>query len=51
MLPYVLNSDSVSILIDSDVVVIYKTDKNYDKIVKNLKLKNWNIVRTLIKYD
>ena len=51
MLPYVLKSDSVSILIDSDVVVIYKTDKNYDKIVKNLKLKNWNIVRTLIKYD
>ncbi len=51
MLPYVLNSDSVSILIDSDVVAIYKTDKNYDKIVKNLKLKNWNIVRTLIKYD
>ncbi len=51
MLPYVLNSDSVSILIDSDVVVIYKTDKNYDKIVKNLKLKNWDIVRALIKYD
>ncbi len=51
MLPYILNSDSVSILIDSDVVVIYKTDKNYDKIVKNLKLKNWDIVRALIKYD
>lgn len=41
MLIHIFNDDeTISILIDSKVVIIEKSNKNYDRIVKNLKLKN-----------
>ena len=50
MLVHVFNDDdTISILIDSKIVRIWKTNENYEKIVKNLKLRNWDLVVKLIK--
>ena len=49
MLIHVFNDDSISILIDSRIVIIRKIDDNYNKIVENLKLRNWDLVIKLIK--
>lgn len=50
MLPHVFNDDnSISILTDLEVVIIENTHKNYDKIVENLKLRNWDLVKILVK--
>ena len=49
MLVHVFNDDTISILIGSRIVRIWKTDENYEKIVKNLKLRNWDLVIKLIK--
>ena len=40
MLVHIFNDDSISILVDSEVVVIQNTYINYDKILKNLKLRS-----------
>lgn len=49
MLIHVFNDDSISILIDSRIVIIRKIDDNYNKIAENLKLRNWDLVIKLIK--
>ena len=46
---YYTLSDSISILVDSEVVVIQNTYINYDKILKNLKLRNRDLVLALVK--
>ncbi len=52
MLIHIFNDDNtVSILIDSEVIVIEETDQNYDKIVKNLKLRNRDLVKILIENE
>jgi hypothetical protein len=49
MLVHIFNDDSISILVDSEVVAIQNTYINYDKILKNLKLRNWDLVLALVK--
>jgi hypothetical protein len=50
MLIHIFNEDdTISILIDSKVIVIKETHQNYDEIVQNLKLRNWDLVVELIK--
>lgn len=49
MLVHIFNDDSISILVDSEVVAIQNKYINYDKILKNLKLRNWDLVLALVK--
>ena len=50
MLIHIFNEDdTISILIDSKVIVVEETHQNYDEIVQNLKLRNWDLVVELIK--
>mgnify|MGYP000181195049 CR=1 FL=1 len=49
MLIHIFNDDTVSILIDLEIIVIKETHQNYDEIVQNLKLRNWDLVVELIK--
>ena len=50
MLIHIFNDDTVSILIDLEIIVIKETHQNYDEIVQNLKLRNWDLVVELIKH-
>lgn len=51
MLIHIFNDDSISILVDSRVVRIRKTHENHNEISKNLKLRNWDFVKKLIKIN
>lgn len=49
MLVHIFNDDSVCILIKSEVIKVPKSNKYYDKIAENLRLRNWDLVINLIE--